>query len=528
MRVVFPFMGQENIGIESLSAMLQTHGHETYLAFDASLFNDQFHFHYKNLSKLFSVKKRLIREIIEVAPDLVGFSVFTNELSWALEVASAIKNELDVPIIFGGIHPTSAPDTTIAYDVVDYICIGEGEFALVELLEKIENGLPTDNIQNIWKKTKDRTIIKNPIRKITDADLDRLPTPDKTIFEPFHDLRSSYRIMTARGCPYLCTYCSSPLQMQQYKAVNTKSIRFRSLDLVMKELVDAKSRYKSNFFDIFDDVFTAKESRVIEFCKRYKEEVGVPFAILTHPSMLNENMVIALKEAGCTGVQTGIQSMDERVRKDILKRPVTDKTILRVINLCKKHGLSFELDHIFGIPTEPLSAQDKAFQYYIDWQPLRINTFWLTLYPGIGMVSTMSQYGLISEDYAKAVYHGKSVSKDYHDGGVITQKEMIKAFQNYEFLFRLISVLPRRLVQFIYRSKGYKYLYLFKSLIMWFDIVGAIQYRSPKHKEYVLYYIRNLIRFLKKENNVIKSRFFERPVNVEEFNSVQTTRSMES
>ena len=80
--------------------------------------------------------ERLRSDVLRIKPDLIGFSVLTNQYKYAVEIAQDIKRYLDVPIIFGGIHPTMDPEGTLAEQCVDYLCIGEGEEAFLELIEK--------------------------------------------------------------------------------------------------------------------------------------------------------------------------------------------------------------------------------------------------------------------------------------------------------------------------------------------------------------------------------------------------------
>jgi len=172
-------MGSESLGLEYLSAVLKSKGHEVFLVFDPALFNDKHYLHVDFLAKLFNVRSRLLDEIVELNPDVIGFTVLTDTYKWACSFANEIKEVLpDTRIIFGGIHPTSVPEKVIKNDFVDALCIGESEEAFLEFVESPER---TD-IQNFWFKSNGK-IIKNKIRPLN-QDLDSLPFADKSIFSP--------------------------------------------------------------------------------------------------------------------------------------------------------------------------------------------------------------------------------------------------------------------------------------------------------------------------------------------------------
>lgn len=135
MKISFIYLGSENLGIEYLSSVLKKSGHKVELIFDPALFCDKHYLNVDFLAKLFDSRKKIIKRVLESRPDLIGFSVFTHNYKWALSIASLIKKEIDIPIIFGGVHPTILPEDVIANNSVDMICIGEGEEALLELMD---------------------------------------------------------------------------------------------------------------------------------------------------------------------------------------------------------------------------------------------------------------------------------------------------------------------------------------------------------------------------------------------------------
>ena len=208
MKVLFIYSVFENIGIEYLSAVLKTAGHQTEIVFDPRLFRaHRKDYSNKLLAKIFNYRKYLLQQIVQHKPGLIAFSVVSADYLWACEFARDIKKLLPVPIAFGGIHPTSVPERVIKNDFVDFVVQGEGEHALLDLVNCLEAGEIDYSIKNIWFK-RNGEVISNPCRPFI-QDLDSLPFADKDLF--YHKVGYPFTIghycMARRGCHNNCTYC---------------------------------------------------------------------------------------------------------------------------------------------------------------------------------------------------------------------------------------------------------------------------------------------------------------------------------
>lgn len=164
MKIAFIYKGAENLGIEYLSSFLKSKGHEIQLFFDPAVFSSDVFINSRCLSRICSIDNRLIKAVKRAQPDVVAFSAYTGNYQWCLSLARSIKNELGVPIVFGGIHTTAVPENVLSNDFIDYVIRGEGEFAFFELLRYLENRLSLQDlmsIQNLGFKTEDK-IFLNP------------------------------------------------------------------------------------------------------------------------------------------------------------------------------------------------------------------------------------------------------------------------------------------------------------------------------------------------------------------------------
>ena len=179
MKVAFVNNSNESLGVEYLSAYLKGHGHSAEVFVDPQLFNDE-NIKADFLHRFFTYKEKLVRDICAYSPDLIGFSVVSDFYPWACIIAQEIKKYCNIPVIFGGIHPTSMPDEVINNSFVDMICLGEGEQALLEVVERLKTGAWPDDVANIWVKSAGG-IKKNGLRPLIN-DLDTLPFPDKILF----------------------------------------------------------------------------------------------------------------------------------------------------------------------------------------------------------------------------------------------------------------------------------------------------------------------------------------------------------
>jgi len=184
-RCVFVAIGWENISLQALSAMLKQHGHEVHLVYDQALFDDKNYLHIEWLARLFDQKDLVLQRLIELQPDLVGFHVQTVQYQKMWALAAELKKYYRVPIVFGGIHPHSAPEQVLLADdpAVDIICLGEGEYPLLELCNSIEAGKVDYAIRNLWFRLQGGEITRNEMRPLIE-DLDALPTIDKELFAP--------------------------------------------------------------------------------------------------------------------------------------------------------------------------------------------------------------------------------------------------------------------------------------------------------------------------------------------------------
>jgi len=380
-----------NYGVAFLSAVLKRAGHETKLL----SINDKLGFPLDHA--------RIKKEILNFKPDLIAFSVVTNQYQFAKDIASAIRKYCDVPILCGGIHPTMDPEGVLNSEEFDLVCLGEGEGALCDLAENIGSREIVSGIKNIWSKSKE-AIIKNPMREL--VDLSTLPRKDYEIFDfqNMIDAKDGWvGLMASRGCPFRCTYCLNHKIVQLYRNdLKTKKInymRYHCVDEVIGEidyLLKTYSRIKMFIFD--DDLFTFDRDYVENFCRQYKKYFKIPFVCNAHVKVFDESTAKCLKEAGCQIVKFGLESGSERVRSQIMRRFMKNDDIVRAFACAEKAGIHSSAFVMMGLPSESPDELQETVSLLGKIKPGRFR--WAIFFPFINTEAydITKKLGLINDN----------------------------------------------------------------------------------------------------------------------------------
>ena len=273
-------------------------------------------------------------------------------------------------------------------------------------------------------------------------DLDSLPFWDKALWEDDVPIASCYLTMTSRGCPYRCSFCFNNFFAKLPGRGGGKYVRQRSIGNCIEELVFAKRRYGIRFVDFEDDIFTLDKAWLRDFLAEYRREIDVPFSCLVHPRFMDADMARWLSDAGCARAQMGVQSVDEDYKRKTLLRVEKDAALRRALEAMSAAGLPMKLDHILGLPGEPVSAQEQAWQLYKQYRPSHVNTYWLSYLPGTDMTREALEAGQITQEDVDDINRGKT--RLFHYVSSWKRDPVLATYQKYDMLFRLLPLLPRR------------------------------------------------------------------------------------
>lgn len=452
MKIAFLFSSFESLGIEALSASLKRAGHETALFFDPRLFDDNFYYN-KLLSRTFDERNEIVRRLVRWEPDLVAISVLSDTNPWAMDMARRIKKVYPVPIVVGGIHPTSVPDVVIKNANIDYVVQGEGDEAIVELADCIEAGADCDGLANLWSRQgRDGALAGNHPRPFI-SDLDSLPFADKSLYDgTFIKDLDIYSIAASRGCPYRCTYCNAALMKEIYCDEKGAYWRTRSVDSVVEELKQAARERHIGVVIFFDELFGADIRWLREFAPRYKREIGKPFLISAHPGHATEEYVALLKEAGCIKADLGVQSTDPAIRKDVLRRHETNDQIANAIDNFMRAGIFLHVENILNLPGQNEENLKEMVRFYNIHRPRGIKIFGLRIFPRTPIEKIALERGLIAKEYVERIALAETAESGY-EGGTMRDSKLFK----FQTLFAVMLFLPPRWVDTILEKRLYRF-----------------------------------------------------------------------
>lgn len=451
LKVVCAAMGAENISLEAISAVLKRDGHAVQLAFDRALFNDGQYFSVPWLARLLDVKDDVVRQVVAARPDLLCVSVFADNYQWALDLCRRVRREHQCLVVFGGIHPTTVPERVIAEDCVDVVCVGEGDAAIAELAASLERGQLDTTIRNLWFKAPDGTVIRNPPRP--NADLDALPLIDKALFEDHIPYRHYYLTVTNRGCVRRCAFCSENFKERWEREHQLGAfMRDTSVEKVIDEFRTMRARYGLRYIDIKNNVLSGSKKWTLEFLRRYREEIGLPFRIMGYPRLLTREVTQALADAGCHHVQLGVESFNETIRRDVLLRPETNDQVRAAIDHLEAAGIGYSADFILGLPGESEQDLIDAITLLRGRPGLRrASIFWLEYLPGVDLTARARTMGLIGEREIENIELGRQ--QNYLAHGSIEDRATRRHLKNYHLIFRLLPITPAPVVDFILRHR---------------------------------------------------------------------------
>jgi anaerobic magnesium-protoporphyrin IX monomethyl ester cyclase len=369
-------------GIGYISAVLKQGGHKTSLL----------HIHKP------AAEEDFLKSIKKEKPDLLCFTSTSNQFPY-VETFSTWAKELDLQILIGGVHATLVPEEVIKLPSIDFLCIGEGEYPTLELVDALQKNESINNIKNIWSKKGD-TIIKNEIRPLI-SNLDELPFPDREIFDYETILKANgYHadVIAGRGCPFSCTYCCNHALRKIYNGKG-KYVRIRSVDNVLEEIEEITKKYKIKRIDFHDDIFTLFPDWVKKFCEQYPKRFKIGFGCNARAETLNKDTVTALKSAGCEFISIGIESGNEWLRKNVLNRYMTNEQIITAFKNVHEAGISTYALNMIGLPCEtPEMIEDTIkINKIVSPDSFQLSIFYP--YPQTDLWDLCKKKGFLTDEY---------------------------------------------------------------------------------------------------------------------------------
>jgi radical SAM superfamily enzyme YgiQ (UPF0313 family) len=247
------------------------------------------------------------------------------------------------------------------------------------------------------------------------ADLDRLPFPDRDLlFSLDSYTRDSPMkiVFTSRGCPYLCTYCFNHKYNSLYRGKG-EIVRYRSVDNVLAEIKDISSKWPLKHVFFLSDTFILDRAWVSEFAERYSTEIRLPFTCNVRANLVDEQVASDLKKAGCVSVLFGVESGDEQMRNNILKRQMSDEVLVRAGELLRAANICLYTQNILALPGESFSQALSTMELNQRLRPAYAWASIFTPYPSNELTEYAIQNGYFEgkADEVNYSYHSHSVMK---------------------------------------------------------------------------------------------------------------------
>lgn len=284
--------------------------------------------------------EKLLDNVAKDKPRVVGISAVTFGVRTAVQMAKAMKERFGKKIVIGlgGMHISTDPTFIKRFPYFDFGVIGEGEIEMCKIVKKIFKG---GKIHGIYKAE----VIKN---------LDELPFPawhlfdPKDYFSPHEGKKEGAKLpatmISSRGCPFNCTFCSKPINRARY--------RVRSGKNVVDEM-EAVYDLCGGVYGFMCDTMTLFKEKTLEMCDEIiKRKLKVKWVANTRVDLFNEELAKRMAKAGCTSLFFGVESGNPRIRNEVAKKNITDKQIMNAIKWCWEYGIQSNIYMMVGFPTE--------------------------------------------------------------------------------------------------------------------------------------------------------------------------------
>jgi anaerobic magnesium-protoporphyrin IX monomethyl ester cyclase len=386
-----PLRGQEEIsfGISYIAALLEKHGHTCELLVLNRKYGNR--------------NRRLLAETIQKSkPGLICCSAVFSEFNFIESVAGSIKRRFPhIFLLLGGVHITLIPDESVL-KTFDALCIGEGEYATLELANGLHECKPITGIQNLWVSTP-TGIEKNSTRPFI-ANLDELPFPNRAMWQPWIlNPETRLTVLLGRGCPFNCTYCCNH---KLRKVSEGQYVRLRSVANVIQEIEMLTQQFPSVLQYVLEvETLGVDREWLHHLClelHQFNSKRAMPLVFSSnlriYPQMEVRHIFSSLKMAGFGSIVIGLESGSERVRKEVLNRRYQNNEILEAADMARRNGIEVGIFNLVGLPTETPSEFVETLllnqQIQPDWHATSI----FFPYPGTELYERVKAMGLLPED----------------------------------------------------------------------------------------------------------------------------------
>jgi len=459
------------LGLAYIASVLRKSGHEV-LILDSVIEGYSLERDLTKDTKIYGLTKEMILEKVKsFNPDVVGIScIFSTLHNIVLDLADFLKqNFLSLKIVLGGTHATVYADKLMESKSIDFIVRGEGEYAMLGLLDCLGGKKNLGDIDNlVWR---DNDSLKFNPQKFID-DIDQLPYPARDLLNmeayrnigilqgATHSGSNPTTVITSRGCPANCVFCS-------IHSVWGKKFRAHSVDYVLAELKSLKQNFAINYILFEDDNITfdrQRAERIFQgmidnnFQFRWTAPNGVAIWCL------DEKLLSLIKKSGCEVLFLAVESGDQDTLKNIVNKPLDLQKAKEIINVCRKLKIKTQAFFVIGLVGETIESMNKSMGFAKRLNVDRISIAVATPYPGTRLYDICKEKGFLSKDFditrlmtrsgqictnefspkdvekiASAAYIGFSLRHPFKTISRILEKILVDPKQTFNFIFKRLG-----------------------------------------------------------------------------------------
>jgi len=338
---------------------------------------------------------------------LIGISVITDNRFSAFELAVQIKERFpDKKIVLGGPHVTLDPiDTMRFHKAVDYIVAGEGETTLLELVDTLKQNDNVSSVGGLYYRDGGDGKIKFSGAAELVTNLDKFPYPARHLIDlerygMYSEIKKrgrleSVNMVISRGCPIGCNFCSNTL-------IWGKSIRRRSNENIINEIVYIKKRYKISSFAFQDDTFNFHKGKLVELCEEIiRQNLNIYWSCAFRADNFDEKLIAIMKEAGCFRIHYGVESGSKRILDNVVKKKIDLNKVVHLSKLLNKYEIENLPSFIISFPSETYNDALETLSFMERLQAGPVLNI-CKIYPGTDIEKTALEKGLLPKSFSWA------------------------------------------------------------------------------------------------------------------------------
>jgi len=328
-------------GVGYIMGSLIDHGHDVSFYNINTTFKNNFTNKCKNIKDFYFI----ILNIVNIKFDIIFLSCLSMDVQIAYKLAHMIKLIRNVPIVMGGVHPTIVKEQIlIECQDIDYICIGEGEEFVIDVVNKL-HCKDFNTIKNLGYRD-NNTICINPIRE--PQNLENLPNFPFYLYHKKYlvDQNGFAFIKATRGCPYSCTFCCNSIFLKLYPG---KYLRTRPIDNVISD-IRILIKYNPKLICFSDEMLLTNKVYASELFKRIKTDINIPFGFMARVEYLSHDIIKLASDCGCKYIGIGIECGDEDFRKKFLNRNMSNDQIIKSFKMCHDNNIYTTSFNMIGYP----------------------------------------------------------------------------------------------------------------------------------------------------------------------------------